>query len=89
MAGLKAGTSADFSGSLAEAIEQALAKEWQTVKGSALPGDGSDDRKLLWVAVANGLLNYLKANQNDILTSITLDSSAANTVTALELNVPE
>jgi O-methyltransferase involved in polyketide biosynthesis len=89
MAGLKAGTSADFSGSMAEAIEQAMGKEWQAVKGTALPSDGTDDRKLLWVAIANGVLNYLKTNQNDILTSITLDSNAASTVAALELNVPE
>jgi hypothetical protein len=90
MSSLKGGTSADFSNSMAEAIEQAMDKEWQAVYGVALPSLGSDYRKILWVAIANGILNYLKTNQDDILTSITLDSfGAASTVTALDLNVPE
>jgi hypothetical protein len=89
MAALKPGTSSDFSDSMAEAIEKAMDKEYQAVKGTALPSDGSDDRKILWAAISNGILNYLKKHQNEILTSITLDSNAANTVAALELNVPE
>jgi hypothetical protein len=89
MSALKGGTTTDFSGSMAEAIEKAMAKEWQAVKGTALPSAGGDDRKLLWAAIATGILNYLKANQNDILKTITLDSGTAETVTALELNVPE
>ncbi len=89
MAELKGGTSSDFTDSMAEAIEQAMDKEYRAVKGTALPAEGSEDRKLLWAAIANGILNYLKKNQNDILASITLDTNVANTVTALELNVPE
>jgi hypothetical protein len=89
MTPLKGGTTADFSGSMAEAIEQAMDKEWQAVKGSALPAEGADDRKMLWAAIANGILDYLKANQNDIIQTITLDSSAPSAVTALDLNVTE
>jgi hypothetical protein len=90
MSSLKGGTSADFSNSMAEAIEQAMDEEWQAVYGAALPTLGSEYRKILWVAIANGILNYLKTNQDDILTSITLDSFAtASTVTALDLNIPE
>ncbi|MBN1439683.1 MAG: hypothetical protein JW929_09760 [Anaerolineales bacterium] len=89
MSALKGGTTNDFSGSLAEAMEQAMDKEWQAVKGTALPSAGADDRKLLWAAIANGILNYLKAHEDEIVKTVTLDSSAADTVTALELNIPE
>lgn len=87
---LKGGHVSDFDGSLAASIEQALADEWQAVKGQALPGDGRDDRRMLFVAIAQGVLRYLKAHQNDMLGSITLDPGGgpvANAVTALELEV--
>jgi hypothetical protein len=87
---LKGGHVSDFDGSLAAAIERALADEWQTVKGQALPSDGRDDRRLLFVAIAQGVLRYLKAHENDLLSSITLDQGGgpvANAVSALGLEV--
>ncbi len=87
---LKGGHVSDFDGSLAAAIEQALAEEWHTVKGQALPSDGGVERRILLVAIAQGVLRYLKAHQNDILDSITLDAGSgpvANTVSALDLEV--
>lgn len=58
----KAGTVSDFEDSMAEAIEDALKAEWATVKGIAFPDAGEEDRRLLFVAIAQGILRYLKDN---------------------------
>lgn len=90
---LKAGRVADFGGSLAEAIEQAMREEWLAVKGVALPDQGRDDRRLLFVAIARGLFVYLKANEDDFMNEIRLrDASVPGSdrtyeVTQLELNL--
>lgn len=58
--GLKAGTPDDFGGSMAEAMEKAFEKTWKEHKETELPGRGRDERRMLFVAVAQGLLRYLK-----------------------------
>jgi hypothetical protein len=87
MAQLKGGSVADFADSMAEAIEKALEREWQTVKGTTLPQDGQADRRLLFASIARGILNYLKAHQNEVMTGITLDA-IQHTVNSLDLNIP-
>jgi hypothetical protein len=66
MADLKAGTvanPADFGASMAQYMEQAMKSEWQAVKGYPLPaGVGEDDRKILFAAVAQGMLRFLEDN---------------------------
>ena len=91
---LKPGTVADFGGSLAEAIDNAMKTEWQAVKNVPLPSEGQDDRRLLFAAIAQGLFNFLRDNQNDLINNITLDngggvgsSSEDYDVTQLELNL--
>jgi hypothetical protein len=90
---LKAGRVADFGGSLAEAMEQAMREEWLAVKGVALPDQGRDDRRLLFVAVARGLFVYLKANEDELMNEIRLrDTSSGGSdrnyeVMQLELNL--
>jgi hypothetical protein len=70
MAKLKAGTVADFENSLAAEMEVAMKTEWQRVKSSVLPGGaGEEDRKILFVAVARGLLKYLTDHRGDIPTT--------------------
>jgi hypothetical protein len=59
---IKAGTVADFSNSLAEAIEDALKAEYLNVKGEALSDQGLEDRRMLLVAIAQGVTRYLKSN---------------------------
>ncbi len=59
---MKAGTVSDFAGSMAEAMENALKQEYQAVKGEPLPGLGVEDRRLLLVAIAQGVVRYLKEN---------------------------
>lgn len=59
---IKAGTVADFSNSLAEAMEDALKAEYLNVKGEVLSDQGVEDRRLLLVAIAQGVTRYLKSN---------------------------
>ena len=72
---LKAGHVNDFSGSLAKAMEVAMAQEWQVVKGSPMRTD-PQDRLILFVGIARGLLGYLEAHQNDMIKSMTMDFGA-------------
>ena len=90
---LKAGTVADFGNSLAAAMEDAMQDEWQAVKGVPLPGQGEEDRRLLFVAIARGLFVYLKAHENEFMVDITLREPGVGgtdenlLVTQLELNL--
>ena len=90
---LKAGSVADFGNSLAAAMEDAMQDEWQAVKGVPLPGQGEEDRRLLFVAIARGLFVYLKAHENEFMVDITLREPGVGgtdenlLVTQLELNL--
>jgi len=69
MAKLKAGTVADFNNSLAAEIETAMKAEWLAVKGFPLPSPkGEEDRRILFVAIARGLLKFLTDHRYDIET---------------------
>ena len=58
---LKSGSVADFNNSMAEAIQQAFINEWPTImKGDAPPP--SDQMKLLFIAVAKGVVQHLTAH---------------------------
>jgi hypothetical protein len=78
---LKAGHVDDFSGSLAEAIENAMKAEWQTVKGEPMPDTDPKDRRILFVAIAQGVLGYLNAHANDAINTIEFDTGAGTTDT--------
>ena len=92
---LKAGSVASIDGSLAdslaEAMENAMKMEWQAVKHVPLPGQGEQDRRLLFAAIAQGLFAFLKANEDTLMTSISLEDAGSSAtiyqVTQLELNL--
>ena len=90
---LKAGTVANFSSSLAEAMDNAFQQEWLALKGIPLPTQGQDDRRMLFAAIAQGLFVYLKANEDLLISTLTLrDDTGIGTnetyaVTQLELNL--
>jgi len=89
MAELKAGHVASIGNSMAEAIEQAMQEEYLIVTGTPLPFVGQEDRRLLFVAIARGVLQYLKAHEGEMFNSITLDStvlSATTPVKKVEVN---
>jgi hypothetical protein len=53
---LWAGSLASFSGSMADEMDKAMA----ALSGGSLPAD--DDRRKLFIAIATGVVNHLKAN---------------------------
>jgi hypothetical protein len=72
---LKAGTLDDFGGSLAELIEQRLDAMLQTDGLPGLPSGPADqvrDRRRLFVAIAQGVVQHLKDNPNAFKLSFTV-----------------
>jgi hypothetical protein len=74
---LYAGTVNDFSGSLAEAIETAFANELWALKGATLPDSSAQERHMLFCAIAQGVLGYLKDNEAEL--QVTIDVSSTDT----------
>ncbi len=67
---------------LTDSIDRAFATEWDKRKNHApLPAGGEEDRKLLFAAVARGVLTYLKAKEDELVGSI--DTTRAEEVTTL------
>lgn len=56
---LKAGTIGDFSDSMAEVIENAFLEEWPEAMGGADKPETNPQMRLLFVAVAQGVVRYL------------------------------
>jgi hypothetical protein len=89
---LKAGTVGNFNSSMAEAMEQAFQDEWNTVKGEPLPAGGEEERKILFAAVAQGMLSYLRDNINGSLNidiEATQDSGNQIDSTGASVNVTQ
>ena len=83
---LKPGHVSDFTGSMAKAMEDALKSEWLAVKETPLPNVGGEDRQLLFVAIAQGILKYLDAHEADITTTTRHDTTSGHSHT-VKLNV--
>ena len=75
-----------FSNSLAEAIEDAMKKEWKAVKSVNLPNEGEQDRRLLFAAIAQGLFVFLKANEDALIKHITLEEVGISPSKNLKVN---
>jgi hypothetical protein len=63
---------------LTDAIDKAFGTEWANSKGGTAPDAGKDDRRLMFAAVARGILEYLSAQQSDFIASLTLTDTAGN-----------
>lgn len=90
--GLKPGRVSNFENSMAAAIEDMFREEWLAVNNAPLPDAGQKDRRLLFVAVARGILTYLAAHQKEAVRQVTLKDPATNVktsyaVTALTLDI--
>ncbi len=70
---IKAGTLADFTGSMAQAMENALEEEYQRLKGEAMPAMGREDRQLMFAAIAQGVVRHLKDNHDAFKVAVTVD----------------
>jgi hypothetical protein len=74
------------------AMEKALKAEWQKAKDEALSDDYAEDRRLLFAAIARGVLEYLEDHENEIFKEITLQQKGTTqlityAVKKLDLNV--
>ena len=69
---LKAGTVADFANSMAQAIENAMKQEYKAVKNEDLPTMGQEDRRLLFAAIAQGVVRYLNDNPDALRVHVSL-----------------
>lgn len=67
---IKPGTKDDFEDSLADYIDRALQEAWRQEKGTELPEAGHDDRKILCIAIAQGIVRYLQINQASLVKSL-------------------
>lgn len=76
---------------LAEAIEEEMADLFLKLKEKPLPEVGKEDRRLLFVAIARGVLKYLEAHQEDILAGVTIDHADGinreHIVSDIDLNI--
>ncbi|MGZ5236568.1 MAG: hypothetical protein ACXWCV_09690 [Caldimonas sp.] len=71
---LTAGTASDLGDSMAAAIDAAMQEEWQSAYGAPLPGGAGElDRRILFAAVAKGVLRYLYAHRADLVTDVVHD----------------
>lgn len=78
---LRAGSFAsDGDGSLAALIEDAMREEWQAAHGEPLPtsGPGVKDRRILFAAVAKGVLRYLYEHRDDLITTLEFNEGSGN-----------
>lgn len=72
---------------MANAMVDQLDEAWQQVKGEPFPGGSREDARIMFLAVARGLLIYMEAHQNDTITSIALSGGSAQTVNSMNLNI--
>jgi hypothetical protein len=73
---LKPGTFEDISGSMADAMEQVFREELPVVVPGADPGMGAAERRLLFVAVAQGVVRHLAANPDAFKVQVSLTNGA-------------
>jgi hypothetical protein len=74
---LHAGSHGHAAGSMSAAIERAFAAEVMGAKLADLPAAGKDDRAMLFNAIAQGVLAYLRAHEDDLTIALSGLSSGA------------
>ncbi|NCA84369.1 MAG: hypothetical protein EOM83_02215 [Clostridia bacterium] len=83
---LKAGSKIDYAESMAAAMEQAFMNEWSNFMIGADAPAMNDQMRLMFVAIAQGVVNHLKANHDAFKVSATQTSPGiyTGTVSAIE-----
>jgi hypothetical protein len=61
----KPGTLSDYTDSMAEKIRTVFERLWNEEYGTNLPPETRDERRLLFVAIAQGVIQHLKSNALD------------------------
>lgn len=86
---LKAGTNLGLSGfadSMAEAMVEAFRDEWPYVMQGAPVPDTSDQMKLLFAAVARGVVKHLQEHATDFKVTVTSSGSGDYKGTVTEID---
>ena len=73
---------------LANAMMNQLDEAWQIVKGEPIPSPPGDDARVMFLAIARGLLIYMEQHQNDMVSTVALGGGSVVNVTSLNLNIP-
>lgn len=61
----KPGTLSDYTDSMGERIRIVFEKLWEDKYGKKLPSKSRDSRRLLFVAIAQGVIQHLQVNAQD------------------------
>ena len=59
-----------YAGSMAAAMENAFLQEWPRVMGNQPAPTSTDQMRLLFIAVAQGMIRYLKTHEADITVQV-------------------
>jgi hypothetical protein len=51
-------------------IEAAMQDQWQRARGEPLPAQGAEDRRILFAAIAQGVLRYLYVHRDDLVSTL-------------------
>jgi hypothetical protein len=76
---------AALADSMTKAIEDAMAHVFEKVKGTPIPEVGKEDRRLLYVAISRGILQYLTDHQETMRTTLAI--SGVPRTGPIDLNV--
>jgi hypothetical protein len=72
---LTAGTIGSFSGSMAEAIETAFNNTWPYAMGNQPVPAANNQTRLLYVAIAQGVIDYLAAHPEAFVLNTSFDGT--------------
>ena len=81
---LKAGTSKNLTGSMAEDIQEAFLNTWPTLMGDVPKPAPSDQMKLLFIAVAQGVVKHLKEHPDAFKITVKLNETTFNADVKIE-----
>ncbi len=74
--------------SMALAMDNAMKQLYQDLKGKVMPDSNPEDRRMLFTAIARGILQYLNDHQGVLRASVTVDGTATTyTVRNFNLDV--
>ena len=73
---LKPGRVSDFAASMAEAMDKAFQEEWRMVKRTTLSSLGQEERRILLVAIAQGIVAHLQLRAEAIQVEVQVDSTS-------------
>jgi hypothetical protein len=80
-ANLKAGSKTDYAHSMAQAMEVAFMNEWSNYMQGADAPAMNDQMRLMFVAIAQGVVNHLKENHDAFIVTTRQSSSDTHTGT--------